>query len=141
MTDPGMQALTEPYYAALRRGELLVQRCTACSLNIMYPRHVCPLCYRNELTWRPVSGAGVLHSFAVQRLGPPSGFEQDVPYAVGVVKLDDGVQLLGRLWPDEDGEWTGYQCDGRVEFRGVAGEEIERRPVAWFRRTEGIGST
>jgi uncharacterized OB-fold protein len=134
MTNAGMDHLTEPYYAALRRGELHVQHCGSCDRNILYPRHVCPFCYESELSWVPVSGQGVLHSFAVQRVVPPTGFEDDLPYAVGVVKLDDGVQLLGRLWPDDDGEWTGYECDGRVEFHGATGDEIERRPVAWFRR-------
>jgi uncharacterized OB-fold protein len=134
MTDTGMEALTEPYYDALRRGELVAQHCKACDRPILYPRHVCPFCYESNLGWVQLSGGGVLHSFAVQRVGPPTGFEPDLPYAVGVVKLDEGAQLLGRLWPDDDGEWNGYTCDGRVEFHGATGDEIERRPVAWFRR-------
>ncbi|WP_200902334.1 Zn-ribbon domain-containing OB-fold protein [Protofrankia coriariae] len=136
MTETGMEALTDPYYEALKRGELVVQHCKACNHNIMYPRHLCPFCYETDLSWVPSSGRGVLHSFAVQRLGPPSGFENDLPYAVGVVKLDDGVQLLGRLWPDPDGEWSGYSCDGRVEFHGADAAEIARRPVPWFRRAD-----
>jgi uncharacterized OB-fold protein len=136
MTSTGTEALTEPYYSALRRGELVVQHCRSCDRNILYPRHVCPFCYESDLDWRQVAGGGVLHSFAVHRVGAPTGFEDDLPYAVGVVKLDDGVQLLGRLWPDEDGEWTGYVLDGRVQFDGATGDEVERRPVAWFRRAD-----
>lgn len=136
MTATGMEALTEPYYSALRRGELAVQHCRACDRNILYPKHVCPFCYEADLDWRQVSGGGILHSLAVHRVGAPTGFEDDLPYAVGVVKLDDGVQLLGRLWPDEDGDWNGYVLDGRVQFDGATGEEIERRPVAWFRRAD-----
>jgi hypothetical protein len=125
MSDPGMEVLTEPYYEALRRGELVLQYCKACDRAIMYPRHVCPFCYGSELDWVQTGGRGVLHSFAVQRVGPPTGFEDDLPYA---------VQLLGRLWPDTDGTWDGYVCDAPVEFRGATGDEVERRPVAWFRR-------
>lgn len=136
MTATGMEALTEPYYSALRRGELAVQHCRACDRNILYPKHVCPFCYESDLDWRQVSGGGILHSLAVHRVGAPTGFEDDLPYAVGVVKLDDGVQLLGRLWPDEDGDWSRYVLDGRVQFDGATGEEIERRPVAWFRRAD-----
>jgi uncharacterized protein len=135
VTDVGMEELTEPYYAALRRGELVVQHCKACDRAIMYPRHVCPFCYAGELDFVPSGGRGTLHSFAVQRVGPPTGFEDDLPYAVGVVKLDDGVQLLGRLWPDEDGDWNGYCCDGPVVFAPAPPEEATRRPVAWFRRS------
>ena len=58
MSDAGMRALTEPYYAALRRGELVVQHCKACDRNIMYPRHVCPFCHEADLSWVPTSGTG-----------------------------------------------------------------------------------
>jgi uncharacterized OB-fold protein len=128
-----MTALTEPYYEALRRGELLVQHCKACGKNIMYPRHVCPSCYESELGWVSVSGAGVLHSFTIQHLAVPSDFENDVPYALGVVKLAENVQLLGRLWP-EDGGWDSFACDTAVEFRPASAEEMQRRPVPWFQR-------
>lgn len=134
MSDTGMDALTEPYHGAPRRGELVAQHCKSCDRSNLYPRHVCPFCYESDLGWTQLSGKGVLHSIAVQRVGAPTGFEDDLPYAVGVVKLDEGVQLLARLWPDDDGEWTGYVCDGRVEFHPATGDEIERRPVPWFRR-------
>jgi hypothetical protein len=133
MTEPGMAAITEPYYEALGRGELLIQHCKACNHTIMYPRHRCPYCYEADLDWVTASGQGVLHSFAIQRLGAPSGFEQDTPYAVGVVKLAENVQLLGRLWPDADGGWDAYACDAPVEFAPAGKDEISRRPVAWFR--------
>lgn len=136
MSDPGMEALTEPYYEALARGELVVQHCKSCDRNIMYPRHLCPFCYEADLDWVSVSGKGILHSFAIQRVGAPTGFEDDLPFALGVVKLDEDVQLLGRLWPDEDGDWSGYRCDGRVVFSGVDADEARRRPVAWFKRAE-----
>jgi hypothetical protein len=130
----GMEPLTEPFYTALQRRELVLQHCKSCDRNIMYPRHRCPFCHAAELDWVQSSGTGILHSYAVHRVGPPTGFESEVPYAVGVVKLDDGVQLLGRLWADDDGDFGGYDCDCRVEFFGPSGDEIQNRPVAWFRR-------
>jgi uncharacterized OB-fold protein len=133
MSEPGMAALTEPYYDALARGELLLQHCKACDRAIMYPRHRCPFCYEADLDWIVSAGRGILHSYAIQRLGAPTGFEEDTPYAVGVVKLAEDVQLLGRLWPDADGGWESYTCDAAVEFSPVPGDEIARRPVAWFR--------
>ncbi|WP_261566281.1 Zn-ribbon domain-containing OB-fold protein [Frankia gtarii] len=130
--EVGMEALTEPYYAALRRGELVVQHCKACSRDIMYPRHLCPFCYGDDLSFVPASTRGVLHSFAVHRIGSPTGFENDLPYAVGVVKLADDVQFLARLWPDADGDWGGYACDAEVVFRAADAAEMQRRPVPWF---------
>jgi uncharacterized OB-fold protein len=133
MSEPGMAPITEPYYEALGRGELLIQHCKACNHTIMYPRHRCPFCYQTDLDWVTSSGRGVLHSFTIQRLAVPTGFETDAPYAIGVVKLEENVQLLARLWPDADGGWDSYACDARVEFHPAAREEVARRPVPWFR--------
>ncbi|OLT16189.1 hypothetical protein BJF78_14785 [Pseudonocardia sp. CNS-139] len=127
-----MHALTGPFHEALRRGELVVQHCKACDRNIMYPRHLCPFCYADDLDFVAAPTTGVLHSFAVHRVGSPTGFEDDLPYAVGVVQLPGDVQLLARLWPDADGGWDAYTCDAEIVFRPADAAETERRPVAWF---------
>lgn len=119
----------------LARGELLIQKCNECSRLNLYPRHACPHCQSQALGWQRASGRGVLHSFTVLRLGAPEGFEAELPYAVGVVKLEEGVQLLARLVPDANGDWQSYRCDERVQFSPVSPEQIQRRPCAWFRRS------
>jgi uncharacterized OB-fold protein len=124
-----MTELTEEYYAALERGELVVQSCGSCGKTIMYPKYVCPFCTGTDLGWVQSPGSGTLHSFTVQRIGAPTGFEEDLPYALGVVKLNEGVQLLGRLRPDADGGWDSYVCDGRVQFDATPDGG---RHIAWF---------
>lgn len=122
-------SLAEQFSAGLDAGELRVQHCAACGKLNMYPRHHCPFCQSTDLGWVAAAGTGVLHSFAVVRAVTPRGFEAEVPYAVGVVKLDEGVQLLGRLHPSPDGDWGGYTCDARVTFAPAG---TPRRGVAWF---------
>ncbi|GAA3523024.1 hypothetical protein GCM10022222_01190 [Amycolatopsis ultiminotia] len=126
--------LTGDYRTGLGRGELVVQKCTECARLNMYPRYACPFCQSEELGWQKVSGKGVLLSFTVSRIGAPLGFGDELPYALAVVKLEEGVQLLGRLEADADGDWHGYSCDDPVEFvpEGATGDEA--RPIAWFRR-------
>lgn len=123
--------LTEEFHAGLGRGELLIQQCNECQALTMYPKYACPSCQSEDLGWTTASGRGVLHSFTVSRLGAPSGFEDDLPYALAVVKLDEGVQLLTRLMPDPDGDWGGYACDDRLQFAPDGGDD---RPIAWFRK-------
>jgi uncharacterized OB-fold protein len=132
MSEPIMTDLTVDYYAALREGRLTVQLCGSCGSHIMYPRYRCPECFSSDLGWTDVTGKGVLHSFTVLLVGSPSGYEDDLPYAIGVVKLDEGVQLLARLWPADDGGWDHYRCDGPVVFRSAAGDELAKHPAAWF---------
>lgn len=127
-----MTGIVEEFRSGLERGELLLQSCHTCRKPIMYPRHRCPFCHSDDLGWTVADGGGVLHSYTVVRAVPPKGFEDDLPYALGVVKLDEGAQLLARLKPLSDGTWGGYACDARVRFDPAPAEVIRRRPAPWF---------
>lgn len=128
--------IRDGFRAGLARGELLVQKCNDCGGLNLYPRHACPHCQSLSLGWHKSAGRGVLHSFTVLRVGAPEGFEQDLPYALGVIKLEEGVQLLARLVADPDGDWQSYKCDDSVEFAPVPPQQIERRACAWFKRAK-----
>ena len=122
------------FRAGLAGGELLIQNCKDCGKPNMWPRYACPHCQSDNLGWVKSVGSGTLHSFCVLRQGAPGGFEDDLPYAIGVVKLAEGVQLLARLEPSGEDDWSAYSCDDAVEFVAVDASEIERRPCATFRR-------
>jgi uncharacterized OB-fold protein len=133
-TEPMMTDLSGPYYDALGSGTLQVQLCGDCGTHIMYPRYRCPQCFSSNLGWTEVEGRGTLQTFTVLRMGSPSGYEGDLPYALGVIRLDEGAQLLARLWPDQDGTWDAYACEDRVVFRSADAAEVAKRPAAWFTR-------
>jgi uncharacterized protein len=126
--------LVAEFRAHLQAGELVAQQCLACGQLNLYPRYACPHCQSEALGWHKVSGRGTLHSYSVLRMGAPEGFESDLPYALGVVKLEEGVQLLGRLLPEADGNWSGYACDLPVELAPAPTNQPVYRPCAWFRR-------
>ena len=127
--------IVSEFRAGLAAGELLIQTCGDCGKPNMWPRYACPHCQSDNLGWAKSAGTGTLHSFCVLRQGAPEGFEADLPYAIGVVKLVEGVQLLVRLEAHGEGDWSAYQCDDEVEFVPVAAAEVERRACATFRRT------
>ena len=128
-----LSKIVREFRDGLGRGELLVQQCRACGKTNMWPRYACPHCQSDELDWTKSAGSGTLHSFCVLRQGAPEGHEADLPYALGVVKLDEGVQILARLAPSGDDDWSAYRCDDRVTFVGKeAGRECAR-----FDRAEG----
>ncbi|MGQ0626255.1 MAG: Zn-ribbon domain-containing OB-fold protein [Sporichthyaceae bacterium] len=124
--------LTEPFAAALADGKLVVQKCNACGELIMYPKYRCPRCFSGDLGWQQVCGAGQLQTFTILRYGPPSSFAVEAPYCIGIVKLDEGPQLMCRLHPGADGTWDHYVCDQRVAFVPADAAEIAERAAAWF---------
>lgn len=127
-----MNELAAAYDEGLRDGKLLLQFCEGCQRHIMYPKFRCPHCFGSDLGWRPAAGTGTLYSFTIQYLGAPTAFTEQLPYALGVVRLSEGVQLLGRLAPD-DGGWDGYRCDDPVVFCPPEIINDVDRPCAWFR--------
>ena len=129
--------IVSDFRAALAKGELHIQNCGDCGKPNMWPRYACPHCQSENLGWVKSVGKGQLDSFCVLRQGAPEGFEDDLPYAIGVVKLDEGVQLLVRLEANGEDDWSAYTCDDRVEFVAVDASAIERRPCATVRRVTG----
>lgn len=139
MSEVALSGLADKFNAGLVEGKLLIQSCNSCGKPNMYPRYRCPFCQSNDLHFVESAGKGTLLSYTVVRLVPPAGFEDDLPYALGSVRLDEGVQLLARLEPESDGDWSGYACDAAVEFSPAPAAAMEARPVAWFKLGGGAG--
>ena len=86
------------YWEAMRRHELVIQRCKRCGLRVHPPRPMCPRCLSTEKEWAPSSGKGIIYSwvnFVYEKAGYP-GIK--VPYAVVIVELDDeGMRILSNV--------------------------------------------
>jgi uncharacterized protein len=100
MTDvtrprPAQSADTSFFWEGALRGELLIQRCTACRTLRHPPGPGCPSC--GSLDWDTVvsSGRGVVHSFAVHHYPPVPGF--DYPLAIGLIDLEEGTRLVSNI--------------------------------------------
>lgn len=86
---------TRHFWEGCREGELRLQRCTACSQSYFPPRPFCPKCGSREVEVFAASGRGVLWSYVInQRPRPDMGSE---PYAIAVVKLDEGPTLMTNI--------------------------------------------
>ncbi|MHC1567799.1 MAG: Zn-ribbon domain-containing OB-fold protein [Candidatus Syntropharchaeia archaeon] len=58
---------------------------------------VCRSCgKRSDFKPKKLSRRGKIYSFIVVKVAP-MGFENEVPYAIAVVELDDGVRVIARL--------------------------------------------
>ncbi len=84
------------FFEEARAGRLTAIRCAECGALAAPPKEFCPTCQHRG--WEPVtlSGAGKVTSFTVIRI-PPRGRAPEAPYAVAVVKLDEGLSMLGRV--------------------------------------------
>lgn len=122
MTDkpvPEPSELSAPYWEAAARGELVAQRCEKCGTHFLYVRDWCPECGSADITWSKTKGRGRIHSFSVIYHAPYPAFETDVPYAIAVVLLQEGAQLMTNIVEcDLDKVHVGQDVEVTFEKRG-----------------------
>lgn len=94
---PAVTPELRPFFEAARRRELVVQRCRGCGALRFPPREVCSTCLGRESEWVPVSGRGEVFSFNVMHQVYHPGFADAVPYAVVIVRLDEGPKMTSNL--------------------------------------------
>lgn len=80
---------------------LTAARCTRCGDFTMPPDVVCPHCGSTDpdFTFTPVSGCGTVRSWTVVRKSFLPGFDDDLPFVLVDVELDEQpeLRLIGRL--------------------------------------------
>lgn len=92
-------------------------RCSGCGKVFFPPRLVCNACRGREFTQVTLPQAGTLETFTIIRVAP-TGFEDQAPYAVGVVRLGDNLKVTAQV-VDCDLETLATGQKLRLEFRKV----------------------
>ena len=70
--------------------------CPHCDAKIFPPRDVCPECGLEAKTAYTFSGPGQVYSFTTV-YDPPAGYEENAPYTVALVKLEEGPLVTAQL--------------------------------------------
>ncbi|HYS16759.1 MAG TPA: Zn-ribbon domain-containing OB-fold protein [Candidatus Binatia bacterium] len=84
------------FFERARAGQLTGIRCGSCGELAMPPKELCPNCHARAWETVTLAGEGTIASFTVIRVAPRA-HAADVPYAVAVVRLKEGVSILGRV--------------------------------------------
>ncbi len=97
MPMPRPTPLSQPFWDAAARQELVIQRCDRCGTHLFYPRHNCGSCGSRVLSWVPSSGRGTLFTYTIARRPTHPAFAERVPYVIAVVELDEGPRMTTNL--------------------------------------------
>ena len=99
------------------RYRLEAGKCTGCGFTAFPRRIVCPECGNREFETIKLKNEGELVTYTVIRVATTQ-FVDQAPYAVGIVKLDDGVQIMAQL-VDVDVEEIKVGERYKIEFRKI----------------------
>ena len=79
-----------------QRYALVGECCPNCNTKIFPPRDICTDCGGEAKDPYKFSGKGKIYSFAPV-MEPAEGFESQAPFAVALIKLDEGPMLTAQL--------------------------------------------
>ena len=89
------------FYQFLAEKKLMASRCKKCQALYLPPHPICQKCYGTDMEWVEMKGSGKLAAFTAISVGPTftiaEGHDRNNPYLVGIVKLDEGPKICGRI--------------------------------------------
>ena len=87
---PVPDAVSKPFWDACNEGRLIIQYCTVCERRQFPPQVVCGECgWDYHLTWRPTSGRGKIHGYAVTNDTRIMAWAPDQPFNSAVIELEE----------------------------------------------------
>jgi uncharacterized OB-fold protein len=105
---PASDGLDTEFWEAVKRHELVVQRCNACQTFQWGPEWVCHHCHSFDMGWAQVSGRGRIYSWERPWHPVHPALVGQGPYLVVLVELPDAdnVRMVGNLLGDPMQEVT-----------------------------------
>jgi uncharacterized OB-fold protein len=138
MTDQRVPVVDGLFTDGPAGARLLGSRCATCTIAYFPRAEVChnPDCSASDVHDAEFGGSGTLWSFSIQSYPPPPPARYDepyVPYALGVVDLDDGLRVVGRVDVEDPASLT---VGDRVELivGALCHDEDGTVPVSWMFR-------
>jgi uncharacterized OB-fold protein len=79
-----------------QRYALVGEVCDHCESKVFPPRDICPECGQEAKTLYTFSGRGEVYSYTTV-YDAPAGFDDNTPYTVALVKLEEGPLVTAQL--------------------------------------------
>ena len=114
---------------------LLGSRCASCA-TVYFPKAIScrnPVCRDKAVSDAQLPSGGTLFSYTIQHYRPPPLFRDDdwKPYAIGVVELGEGLQVMGFVTTAQFDEWV----DARRMLGAASAPSCRHTPASTGPRT------
>ncbi|WP_085993245.1 Zn-ribbon domain-containing OB-fold protein [Oceanobacillus senegalensis] len=94
---PHPTADTKPYWDGCKKHEVFIQYCSLCDKYQFYPRPICTNCMDDNVEWKKASGMGSVISYTTVRRSLSKAYEDEEPYILAIIELDEGVTMLSNI--------------------------------------------
>ena len=103
------------YNEALKQNKLLGLKCNACGAVTVPPKMVCRQCASPDMDITELNGKGKIETFTTVNVAP-EGREDECPYIIVLVELDEGPWIMGNLTDIDPNKATMELIDKRVKM-------------------------
>ncbi len=96
MTDGGVARF---WREIPQRYNIIGNNCESCNRVFFPPRESCPYCRRKsmgKMKETKLSGKGEIVTYTIIHVGPEN-FEEQVPYPIAIIKLEEGPQITAQI--------------------------------------------
>jgi len=105
---------TQAFWDAAKKHKLVLKKCKDCG-NIDHPPYMyCTSCGSENMEWVEAAGKGKLYAYAINQYMVPFPFWDDLPFAVGMIDLPEGVRMISSI----------VQCDHSKLKNGMEMEVV-----------------
>jgi uncharacterized OB-fold protein len=111
-TPEPVEELNKQYWTHCNEERLCFQQCLDCRRWRHIPRPMCAACGSMQWAWRESCGRGRVFSWTITRAPLHPAFAADVPYAVLLVELEEGVRMISGF---RNGSIVAIELDMSVE--------------------------
>ncbi len=94
---PHIDEESRPWWEAVQRHELYLQKCRECGDLRFHPRALCTSCMSPRTEWVRCKGGGRIYAFTVTNQNQAAGFRESLPYVMAWVELEEGVKMLTNI--------------------------------------------
>lgn len=101
---PQSDPLTQGFWEAAKRHELVIQECGECGKLRHPPAGTCPECGSEAFGWRKMSNRGTLYSYVIVHQTALPNWRKSVPYNIVQVAHNDApeIRLYGNVVDFDD---------------------------------------
>ena len=103
------------YNEALKQNKLLGLKCQECGAITVPPKAVCQQCASPDMDIIELGGKGEIATFTAVNVAS-EGREDEVPYTIVLVKLDEGPWIMGTLVDTDPSQVTMELIGRRVKM-------------------------
>lgn len=89
--------VSEEWWKACKKHELLLQKCSGCGALRFPPRPMCSKCQSTKMGWIKASGKGKVYTYTIVVQPTHPYFATKVPYDIVLVELAEGPRILGNM--------------------------------------------